>query len=163
MNQKKGTKDTILSVLIFVIGAAIVLSGIHYNNVSITTAGNLPAGVFPIICGVILMLLAVLLFVETKFIHKKAGEIIEKYVGPDIKEGLLTIGLFAAYILLYRPLGFIVASVLYLFAQMMVLSDHRNLKPILFAVISIVLPITVYFLFTRAFSLLLPKGILKFL
>lgn len=65
------------------------------------------------------------------------------------------------YVVLIPLLGFTLSSILYMFAQMMlfvpaVYRTKRNI--ILFAALSIVVPVAVYYLFVNVFYLLLPAG-----
>jgi putative tricarboxylic transport membrane protein len=121
---------------------------------------ELGSGFMPVFVGCLTIFLSCCLMVSTLLFNKKTGKKAEKVFGDNVKGGVLTIAAFTIYILLYNMLGFIIASIVYLFAQMMILSDETNCKPWLFAIISIVLPISVYFLFTKGFHLLLPKGVL---
>jgi putative tricarboxylic transport membrane protein len=61
-----------------------------------------------------------------------------------------------------QPVGFIISSIVYLFVQMMLLSDNTNRKPVLFAIIAVVLPVAVEALFVYAIKMPLPVGILGF-
>ena len=65
-------------------------------------------------------------------------------------------------LLCFEPVGFIVSSAVYLFVQMIVLSDNKNRNPILFAVISVALPVAIDALFVYAIHMPLPVGILGF-
>lgn len=76
--------------------------------------------------------------------------------------GLATIGLMVVYMLIFEPVGFVCSSVLYLFAQIMLLSNKQNRNPLLFAVISIVLPLAIDALFVFVIKMPLPKGIFGF-
>ncbi len=78
----------------------------------------------------------------------------------ELKTLLLTIFLLIAYVFLLRPVGFIVMSAIFLFGQMYILAPagHRNL--LLFIILSVVIPVSVYVLFVNFFNLLLPAGIL---
>ena len=80
-----------------------------------------------------------------------------------LKNWAATLVLLFLYILLLDKLGFVVSSVLYMFIQMclFVPAEFRSKKNyILFAVISLVLPVAVNLLFVNAFSLILPTGVL---
>jgi len=66
------------------------------------------------------------------------------------------------YMLALEPVGFIISSTVYLFVQMMLLSDKTNRKPVLFAIIAVLLPAAVDALFVYAIKMPLPVGILGF-
>ncbi len=66
------------------------------------------------------------------------------------------------YMFIFEPVGFVFSSAIYLFVQMMILSNKNNRKPILFAAIAIILPIAVDALFVYAIQMPLPRGIWGF-
>ena len=68
--------------------------------------------------------------------------------------------LILLYVFLVGPLGFPVASALYMFFQMIVLSIGQKRNWILLVVLSLAVPAAVYFAFTKWFYLMLPAGIL---
>lgn len=159
MNLTRRTKDTILSALLIIYGSILAISGSRIKPLRLE--GDMGSGAFPMLIGGTLIFLAICLLINTFIIDKKNGEIVDKFFGENIKGGLLTIGTFLIYILVYNFVGFVISSAVFLFVQMLILSDKTNRKIWLFALIAVVLPIFVYFLFTRAFSLLLPSGLLK--
>ena len=73
--------------------------------------------------------------------------------------------LLLVYICLIEPLGFLIASVLYLFAQFLYLTEVSNLRRpktyVLYFVIALVVSTGIYYLFLNVFHLILPAGILK--
>lgn len=148
-----------MSALLIIYGLALIISGSGIKTLRLE--GDMSSGFFPMLIGGTLVFLAICLLINTYIVDKKNGEIVDKFFGENIKGGVLTIGAFVVYILIYNFVGFIISSVVYLFIQMLILSDKTNRKPWLFALIAVVLPVLVYFLFTRGFSLLLPKGLLK--
>ena len=66
------------------------------------------------------------------------------------------------YVCLMEPVGFLITTFVYLIAQMLILAPGKVTKKtlILFVIISLIASTGIYFLFTRAFYLLLPAGIL---
>lgn len=80
----------------------------------------------------------------------------------DLPGGIGTIALMFCYMMALEPVGFILSSMVYLFLQIMLMSNQDNRKPVLFAAISIVLPIAVYALFNYVIKMPLPKGIFGF-
>ncbi len=66
-----------------------------------------------------------------------------------------------AYVALLDPIGFIPTTIVYLIVQMTILSSKPSKKDLLlFALIAVVSSVGIYFLFTKAFYLMLPAGIL---
>jgi putative tricarboxylic transport membrane protein len=73
---------------------------------------------------------------------------------------LLTLALIGAYIFLMNLLGFIIASILYLFFQILLLAPVEKRNYFYFAVIAFTSSVGIYYLFYKAFSMMLPTGIL---
>ncbi|MGI5987925.1 MAG: tripartite tricarboxylate transporter TctB family protein [Dysosmobacter sp.] len=72
-----------------------------------------------------------------------------------------TLAALLLYVVLLDPVGFILSTILYLFLQMVILSSKITKKNlVVFALISVVTSVAIYFLFTKAFYLMLPAGIL---
>jgi putative tricarboxylic transport membrane protein len=76
---------------------------------------------------------------------------------------LLTLGLIGVYIFLLNIIGFIYATILYLFIQIVVLAptEKRNSRNYFcFGMIAVVIPVVLYYIFFKAFSMMLPTGII---
>ena len=80
----------------------------------------------------------------------------------DVKGGVVTIVLMAAYMAIFESVGFVFSSIIYLFLQITWLSDDTNRKPVLFAIISVALPLAVSALFSFVIKMPLPQGIWGF-
>ncbi len=67
-----------------------------------------------------------------------------------------------AYVALLEPVGFLIATVLYLIAQMAILSPEKACKKnyVRYAIIAVICSVGIYFLFSKVFYLMLPDGIL---
>ena len=65
------------------------------------------------------------------------------------------------YVTIIDPLGFLLSTVVYLIAQMIILYPEKltEKKLILFVVISIVASAAIYYIFRNVFYLMLPAGI----
>lgn len=79
---------------------------------------------------------------------------------PEYLRVLATIVSFTVYVALMESVGFILTSVVYLFVQMCILATKEQRNYILFAVISVVFNVAVYFLFRNGLNVMLPAGIL---
>lgn len=73
---------------------------------------------------------------------------------------IFTVILMIGYLILLPILGFLIASILYLFLQMMLFSDWRSKKIPLYLMISIVTSAFIYYVFRNLFYVMLPSGIL---
>ena len=79
----------------------------------------------------------------------------------NVKRIIITMALLVAYVALMNTIGFVITTIIYLFLQMVILGNHPTKKDIiLYAVIAVVVPIVVNYVFVEGFQLLLPEGIL---
>ncbi|MGE4283317.1 MAG: tripartite tricarboxylate transporter TctB family protein [Clostridia bacterium] len=131
------------------------------ENTGITSLG---AGFVPTLVSVVIVILSIIVIagaVVSLKIEKKSGEQETKKPSVDVKGVIATIVLLAAYAILLKPVGFIIASIIYMFLQMYLLAPQITKKKlILYAVISIVTPFIVNYIFIKFFTLMLPSGIL---
>ncbi len=74
--------------------------------------------------------------------------------------GLLTIADCFVYILLFKPLGYILTSTLCYFALMLIFGNRKWLQMVIMA---IVLPLLLFFAFTRLLGTNLPLGVLQYI
>ena len=63
------------------------------------------------------------------------------------------------YFVLMPYIGFLIMTTIYLFLQMLLLSDKSNKKIVSFFAISIVSSLVTYFIFRSIFYVMLPSGI----
>jgi len=73
----------------------------------------------------------------------------------------LTLALLVGYAYFLRPIGFVLVSMIYCFAQMMIFTSEelRTKKNyILCGVVSVVFPLLIYNIFANFFSIFLPAG-----
>lgn len=73
---------------------------------------------------------------------------------------ILTLLLMLAYVVLIPVIGFLITTILYIFLQMMILSDKTTRKIWLFALVSIVSSVVIYYVFRNVFYVMLPTGIM---
>ncbi len=117
-----------------------------------------------LILGVLSIVLLITTFVPFKGLITGSGETEEKpsqhrfaYPGRLIA----TAGLIIAAAALFEWLGFVLTSMIYIFAQCYFLTyDPGSFKPIRTAIIAIAFPVAVYLMFWHWLSMPLPKGIL---
>lgn len=80
----------------------------------------------------------------------------------DMMGGLMTVAALLVYMSIFKSVGFILSTALYLFMQITLLSDEKNRNLPLFGVISVVAPLAIYALFVYAIKMPLPTGIFSF-
>ncbi|MGE4353881.1 MAG: tripartite tricarboxylate transporter TctB family protein [Oscillospiraceae bacterium] len=78
--------------------------------------------------------------------------------------GWKLLGLFGAELLVYafllQTVGFIIASLLMMMAFIYTLHGQEKIRPLVAILISIFITLIVYYMFTRAFGIMLPSGML---
>lgn len=88
-----------------------------------------------------------------------AGEFLEEKES-GYKAVLITLAAMAIYIFLIPIIGFLITTAIYLFVQMLILCHKTKIRIALFAVISVVSSVLIYYLFRNVFFVMLPTGII---
>ena len=131
--------------------AFIFYSSTQFNMAFIGNSGLGP-DFFPKVIAVILFILSVMLFVGS--IKNKDKKSI---YNPNMKYTFMVIFAFAVYIFLIDRIGYLVSTVIFAFVVITILKSKSKILNIVFA---IAFPIALYLLFTYAFKVSLPTGLL---
>ena len=151
-------RDSICAVIMLAFGAAMVVLA---RDIPHKIASDVGSAYVPTFIGICIIVVAGAKLILTLLNKKPAAKEKIKFT-QDALGGFGTIGLMVVYMLIFEPVGFIISSALYLFVQMILLSDKTNRNPILFAIIAVALPVAVDALFVYAIHMPLPVGILGF-
>jgi len=73
-----------------------------------------------------------------------------------------TILLLALYISILKNIGFLIASALYMTAQLCIIAPRNKMKPVRFALFSIFVSVILSYIFVNFFYVKLPAGLLGF-
>ncbi len=149
-------KNIICSVTFILFGTGMFFEAIKIKPLM---GRDLGSGFMPKLIAIAIIATAVATLVMA--LRKHPAQATDKK-DTDIKGGLLTIACIAAYVVLYDTLGFLVSTFLYLFTQILILSNDKNRKIPLFFTIAIATSIIVYVLFVYVIGMPLPTGILSF-
>ena len=117
------------------------------------------ARVIPNLLGIILAVLSVILIVQGWRKLKAPQEAEEK--GADVLAVAETFAVIIGYTVLLQPAGFILSTVVYLFAQRMVLAPADKRNPVLFIIVSVAFTAFVFVAFRIGLQQLLPRGIIE--
>lgn len=79
---------------------------------------------------------------------------------PEYWRVLATVAAFGVFVFTLEKVGFLIMSIIYLFVQMLILAPKEKRNYVLFAVISVVFNIVVYYIFRNGLNVILPAGIL---
>lgn len=156
--MKSKTRDIVCSLLFLIVG---IFTFVNALEIKPLMAKDLGSGFMPKVIGVSLVVIAVIKLVLT-LTNKKELKNETSNDDVDQKGGLLTIGLFLFYVVTFEMLGFIVSTVVYLFFQMLILSNDKNRNCKLFGLISVAFSVGVYALFVYVINRPLPVGIFGF-
>lgn len=73
---------------------------------------------------------------------------------------IVTLVLIILYAVAMPILGFLISTVVYLFIQMLIMSQNRKINYLAISIISVVFSTVIYFVFTKVLFVMLPSGIL---
>lgn len=154
MNNK--TRDIICSIIFLITGAFLFQQSLGIVPIMEKDLGS---GFMPKVIAVSLMITALLKLLLT-FVKKITNS--DKKEETDNLGGLLTIGALLLYVLTFEVIGFILSTTIYLFLQITILSNEKNRKLVLFAIISVGVSVAIYTLFVYVINRPLPVGMLGF-
>lgn len=172
LTQYAEGKDILFAGAIIVLMAAIFIRSCFFPMTS--ASGNVDSGFFPrmgslvgFAVGVVLMIQSILKLKKARLVdaaktaEQIAAETPEPYNWPLIA---FSTAWLVVYMFLLQYLGMPLGSVLYLFVQItaMTSKENRNWKQFLIiAIVSVVMPLAVYFPFRYIFGIMLPMGIFR--
>ena len=133
----------------------------------VSSIGGVGADFMPNIMAAVIALLGVILCAsslrELALIKKGLLPLPEEDKVPAANGYLLVtanIILFIAYIYFLDILGFIISTAIFLFFQMVILTEKADHNFRQFIIVSLCVPVVSYYLFRLAFQVMLPEGIL---
>lgn len=160
-------RDTICGVAVIVISIVLFIATFGIQEFTRTTLG---AGFIPRITAAIFAILGIVLILRERRRNRlaalepptpKATEPAEKPVGlVGPLPVALNIILFVIYLLFLERVGFIIMTAAYLFLQILLITNPAKYRFGRFAVLSVVVSVTSYYLFVNIFYVMLPSGIL---
>ena len=162
----KRCRDLILGIVLLALGIAytVMAQNIKQGNklVQRNVGTFAHARIIPTILGILLIVLAVVLIIQgiIKFI-KDDGEAGKKMSKVDMFSILLTFAAMILYIILLPILGFMLATMIYLFGQITILAPKEKRNYLLFAIIAVVFTIIAFVAFRIGLTQMLPRGPLE--
>ena len=156
MTNKK--RNLITSVIFLVFGAFMLVQSLAVPHKIPSDVGS---GYVPAFISICLLVVSGAKLILT-LLDKDPADDVVKASGWSMKGGIVTMAIMLVYMLTFEPVGFILSSIVFLFALMNWFANNENRKPILFAIIAIVLPIAIDALFVFVIKMPLPKGLIGF-
>jgi len=92
--------------------------------------------------------------------QEPVSEAEEKKVFGGWPAVLLSLLLMIVYVGLIDSVGFVLSSIFYIFLQILVLNKQGKKNFLTFGLVSVIVPIVVFYLFVYVFKVLIPAGIL---
>ncbi|MBQ7155878.1 MAG: tripartite tricarboxylate transporter TctB family protein [Synergistaceae bacterium] len=152
------TRDILCSIIVLAFGAAMIY---FVKDVRRVIRSDVGSAFVPTLIGwcIIATGAAKLLFSIFTGLKSENKKIV---FNQDFFGGVGTIVLMVLYMLAFEPVGFVVASAVYLFLQMLLLSDSTNRHILVFALVAVLLPVAVDALFVFVIKMPLPVGVFGF-
>ena len=129
------TRDILCSIIVLAFGAAMIYFVKDVRRVIRTDVGS---AFVPTLIGwcIVVTGASKLLYSIFTGLKEESKKIV---FDQDFFGGIGTIILMVLYMLAFQPIGFIVSSAVYLFLQMLILSDKTNRRIFLFAAVAVIL------------------------
>ncbi|XKY14446.1 tripartite tricarboxylate transporter TctB family protein [Stutzerimonas stutzeri] len=152
------------------VGALMLGAGLFYLflTINLPRKGFIDASTVPYVLAVGLCLLGVLqLLAARKATQPPADPDADAdpsaaATPPDYPTVFKTLALIAVYVALLQQVGFLIMTVLYLYAQFIVITPReQKVNHISYIIIAVVTSAAIFYLFRQGFDLMLPTGVLK--
>lgn len=126
-------------------------------SIRITTIAS-DARLMPLIVAALFFLFGVPLLIQGLRAYKKNSKITSTMDKAATIRIVLCMVYFAVFAFLLPRVGFMISGALYLFFTILLLAPKEERKYPLFILVSIIVPVVIYYLFVKGFRLLLPAG-----
>ena len=147
----------------FAVGVFFLAVGLGYLYLtsSLPRKQFIDAAFVPYVLATIMCVLGVLqLRAASKLATDEAAE--KQVERPDYSTVLKTLGLIVAYAAFLEPIGFPIMTVIYLFAQFIVLTPtDKKVNYLMYVTIAIITSAAVFMTFRYAFDMMLPVGLMN--
>ncbi|ETP72594.1 hypothetical protein BXO88_01565 [Oribacterium sp. C9] len=154
--------DFVVGIFYAVLGVALIIGAKALPKSKVMEIGP---DFMPTLIGVIILILAGILLVETASRFKAQKTELETSGYKDTSDYKRVLGSLAAatvYVNILKPVGFIISTLVYLLIQIYILApdQSRTKKDIItYVIIDVVFTVVVYLLFRYGFKIVLPAGI----
>ncbi len=158
--MKPAKRDLIVSI-----GFMLYSLFMFWGSTKIKTAkvNTISAKFMPRTIAALILLLALILFLRALKALKESSGTPDPVQEKGTNVVLPVLGILLAGAVFMKRLGFIPTMVLVLFSVFTIIEEKEKRRYLLYAALSLALPVLIHFLFYKGFSVLLPVGVLKFL
>lgn len=154
-------QNFLAGVALSLVGLFMLVDAINFGRF---INGSVGADFFPKIVSAALLVVGISLACSGLAQVRKGSSATAEGSDDQIKSNVLEfLGAIAAlvlYIFLLEPLGFIIATIPFCFALILLISPKKKRNYPLFAGVSVGVAIAAYLLFVKVFYVMLPQGIL---
>lgn len=155
----KRYRDLILGVVMLALSGFYLFFATQIKTRPKLTPSYANAQIIPVMLGILLAILSVICIIQgAKRAKRLAGQEKEKVDKVGLTTVTLTFAVIIGYILIMPEVGFILSTIVYLFAQMSILAPDNKRNYLLFAIVAVVFTVAVYFIFRAGLQQLLPRG-----
>ena len=155
-----GHKGSLFALVMFLFFLLVIIFAKDIRLLVVNT--TVDARFWPRIIGIGGCALSILLFVQSLLEERKRDggvDVKEEEMDPDDKtRSIKTLLLMFLYILGLEYLGFVIMTLLYLFLQILVLTERDEWNYKKFLVIDLVFTFAVFVIFRYGFKMMLPTG-----
>lgn len=156
---RRGWGEWAIAAALFGMGFVVLFDGL--NQKASTSASGIGAGFLPSVIGPLIMVLAVLLFVQ--LFRGKYGEAEQAEGDVDVSKTkwiplLVTVAALFFFVFAVEPLGYMITAAVVFWVIAWAMGSRKYLNS---AIIAVVLSVTIYFAFTRLLSIYLPAGVFE--
>jgi len=155
-------KDIITAVVLMIFGGGMALYSLEYRNSS-TFETDVGSNFVPMVCSLSIALLALVILVSALRNKDEAynrNVKVETASKVDFMRCAASIVLLLLYVACFRPVGFLISSIVYLFVQITIFTTRENRRWLPIIIVSVGLPVCCYLLFVHVLNYMLPAGIL---
>ena len=151
--------DLILGIFLLALSVVYIIFARQIQTRPKMTPTYANAQVLPTLLGILLAILsAALIYQGIRSFKKDDGTAVKKMSKVDLVSVVLTFAAMCLYIVILPKFGFILSTVVFLFAQITILApkEKRNLP--LFAIVAVIFTIIAFIAFRIGLSQMLPRG-----
>lgn len=168
----KGRNDLFSGIVLSAFSIAYLIGTTRIKIPKMLSSSFLNASSVPKLWGTLLLILGIILVIRGVRVmkaEKAAGNAPEKKTAAQMAKDFWSanravIEMFVVlliYIALIQPVGFLISTFLFLFAEFNILSYKEDRKIGFTLIFALICAVAIYALFKYAFSMPLPQGILK--
>ena len=171
-DYRKGCNDFFSGIVLCVFSAAYFYAATQIKIMKMLSASFLNASSVPKLWGALMFLLGVVLIIRGRLQILRARKdgtapeavSVNQWMKTFLAENyavILMLVVLGLYVFLMEPIGFLLSTVLFLWAEFNILSRKTERRIVLTGILAVIFGAAIYLLFRYAFAMPLPQGILK--